>query len=103
MIALMEVACARILAPFLPSGYLSVGVDVHISHTAATPPGARASATATYKGATTKGKGKGSKVYVFEVVARDEAGVIGKGEHSRGVIEERRLIAGAERRSGGKL
>ena len=38
MVALMEIAAARVLQPFLTEGDASVGVDVQTTHTAATPP-----------------------------------------------------------------
>ncbi len=41
MVALMEIAAARVLQPLLGPGELSVGVTVDISHTAPTPPGAQ--------------------------------------------------------------
>ena len=41
MIALMEMASARVLKPLLQSGEMSVGVTVDIIHSAATPIGAK--------------------------------------------------------------
>ena len=91
MIALMEVAAARVLAPLLDEGELSVGVTVDITHTAATPPGAAVTATATL--AAIEGK-----LYVFDVRASDGGGEIGHGTHRRAVITNARLIEGASRR-----
>ena len=95
MIALMEMAAARILVPILLPTELSVGAHVSVAHSAATPPGSRVVAEATYVRAEPKGKGK---EYIFEVTARDEAGEIGSGEHRRAVVESTRLLKGAERR-----
>ena len=50
MVALMEVAAARVLAPFLGPGELSVGVRVDVTHSAATPSGTPVTATARYLG-----------------------------------------------------
>jgi len=50
MIALMELAGARLLHPLLQAGEMSVGAHVDVSHTAATPIGATVTATATYRG-----------------------------------------------------
>ncbi|MEO8627647.1 MAG: hotdog domain-containing protein [Betaproteobacteria bacterium] len=91
MIALMEVASARLLKPYLGEGEMSVGVTVDISHTAATPPGARVSATARFTG-------REGKLFVFEVVAQDEAGEIGRGTHKRAAIATERLLSGARKR-----
>jgi fluoroacetyl-CoA thioesterase len=91
MVALMEIAAMRVLAPTLAPGQESVGVLVEITHTAATPPGARVRAVATYLG-------RAGKLHEFDVVAFDEAGEIGRGKHRRAVVDGERLVAGAERR-----
>ena len=91
MIALMEVAAARSLAPLLKHGELSVGVSLNVKHTAATPIGCVVRAVATYLGPE-------GKLYRFRVEAFDQAGAIGEGEHTRAVISTERLLAGAERR-----
>lgn len=91
MIALMELAGARILHPLLQPGEMSVGADVDVSHTAATPIGAKVAATATYRG-------RDGKLFVFDVVAHDPAGEIGRGTHKRAIVSRDRLIAGAAKR-----
>ena len=91
MVALMEVAAARILTPHLDSGEMSVGVAVDIVHTAATPLGSRVTADARLIA-------EEGKLFVFEVVAADEGGEIGRGQHKRAVVQASRLVAGAERR-----
>lgn len=93
MIALMEVAAARVLVPVLGAGEQSVGVTVDIEHTSPTPPGARVTAEARYLG-------REGKLYLFDVVARDEAGVIGKGRHKRAIVMKDRLEARAAERRG---
>ncbi len=91
MVALMEVAAARVLSPHLGIGELSVGVTVDIVHTAATPPGATVTATARFVG-------KDGKLFLFEVSATDDAGEIGRGTHKRAIVAAERLVAGAARR-----
>ena len=93
MIALMEVAAGRVLAPHLREGELSVGTLVDVVHTAATPPGATVTATATLVA-------REGKLYVFEVSASDPGGPIGNGAHKRAVISNERLLAGAAKRRG---
>jgi predicted thioesterase len=93
MIALMEVAAARLMRPMLQSGELSVGVGMNIRHTAATPVGCRVRAVATYIGPE-------GKLFRFRVEAFDEAGSIGSGEHTRAIVATERLLAGAARRRG---
>ena len=91
MIALMELAASRVLRPHLENDELSVGVAVDILHTAATPTGALVTATARYTG-------QEGKLYVFEVIATDDAGEIGRGTHKRAVVSTSRLTAGAAKR-----
>jgi predicted thioesterase len=92
MIALMEVAAARLLVPFLGPGELSVGVRVEATHSAATPAGATVTATARYLG-------REDRVYAFEVIARDAGGEIGRAAHRRAIVSSERLLAGAVRRN----
>jgi fluoroacetyl-CoA thioesterase len=91
MVALMEVAAARVLQPLLEDGELSVGVTVDITHSAPTPLGARVTATARYLG-------REGKLYLFEVLAADEGGEIGRGRHKRAIVNSERLKAGANKR-----
>jgi predicted thioesterase len=90
-IGLCELAAGRVLAPLLAKGELSVGVIVDVTHTAATPPGVRVSATARYTG-------RDGKLYAFEVSVTDPKGEVMKGVHKRAVIELERLLGGAEKR-----
>ena len=91
MVALMELAAARVLAPFLKEGERSVGISIDVSHTAATPPGAVVTAEARFGGLE-------GKRYKFYIVARDDGGEIGRGSHERAIIDERRLVDGAQKR-----
>ncbi|EKG10370.1 Thioesterase superfamily [Macrophomina phaseolina MS6] len=87
MIALMELAAAKLLAPFLAPGQASVGAHVEATHSAPTPLGATITATATFKGVE-------GKLFVFDVVAEDAAGEAGRGTHKRAVVEVERLKKG---------
>jgi predicted thioesterase len=91
MVALMELAAARVLRPLLLEGQLSVGVVVAIEHTAATPVGCQVRAVATYLGPE-------GRLYRFKVEAFDDAGSIGSGTHTRAIVATERLLAGAARR-----
>jgi len=91
MIALMELAGARLLHPLLQPDEMSVGAHVDVSHTAATPIGATVTATATYRG-------RDGKLFVFDVAAHDPAGEIGRGTHKRAIVFRDRLLAGATKR-----
>lgn len=91
MIALMELAAARVLRPSLEHDELSVGVSLNVRHTAATPVGGHVSAVATYLGAD-------GRLFKFKVEAFDDAGPIGDGEHNRAIVTTVRLVAGAAKR-----
>ncbi len=92
MVALMEVAAGRLLWPCLGPGELSVGVTVDVTHSAATPEGVTVTATARYLG-------REGKLFVFDVVARDRGGEIGRARHRRAIVSSDRLLAGATRRN----
>jgi fluoroacetyl-CoA thioesterase len=92
LVALMELACARLLQPHLAAGQLSAGVRIDATHTAPTPLGLTVTATATYRG-------REGKLYVFEVIARDPAGEIGRARHTRAIVDAARLEASAAKRT----
>jgi fluoroacetyl-CoA thioesterase len=92
MVALMELAAGRLLEPFTRPGEQSVGVTLEISHTAATPPGIKVTTTARYLG-------RDGKLFLFEIVAHDQGGEIGRGTHKRAIVSTERLLAGATRRT----
>ena len=91
MVALMEIAAARVLQPLLGPGELSVGVTVDVSHTAPTPPGVQVTTTARYTG-------REGKLFVFEVSASDPGGEIGRGWHKRAIVMSERLQSAAAKR-----
>ena len=91
MIALMEIAAARAMKSEVQPGHLSVGVALNVKHTAATPVGCKARATATFIGIE-------DKLFRFRVEAFDDAGPIGEGDHTRAIVFTERMLAGAERR-----
>ena len=91
MIALMELACGRLLEAVQQPDELSVGVEVNVQHLAPTPVGATVTATATYLGFD-------GKLHRFRVEAFDPAGKIGAGEHARAIVQVERLLAGVQKR-----
>lgn len=90
MIALMEVAAARLMKPVLDSDELSVGVNVNVDHLAATPVGETVTVGAKYIGM----KGK---FFHFEVTLEDNGAIAGKGEHTRAVVDPEKLLAKASK------
>ena len=94
LVALMEIASARLLQPHLAGGQLSVGVTIEMTHSAPTPPGARVTATARYLG-------RDGKLFDFEVSAHDAGGEVGRARHKRAIVDAQRLQANAARRCAG--
>mgnify|MGYP000862960753 FL=1 len=89
--ALMEQASCKCLSDCLKSGQTSVGTAICIEHTAASPRGAKITATAEITEVT------GRKIG-FAVTARDNTGEIGHGTHSRFIVETDRFMKKAEGR-----
>ncbi|MCA9053812.1 MAG: enoyl-CoA hydratase/isomerase family protein [Planctomycetaceae bacterium] len=87
MIELMEYAARGVLEPYLDADEESVGVRVDVEHLAATPVGSQVTGTARVTHVD-------GKLIDFEITARDEVDVIGRGTHRRAVI---RLEKMAER------
>jgi len=76
MVGLMEWACMEALRPFMDEDEISLGTNVCVTHSAATPPGMRVEIDVTLvevNGARTK----------WSIVARDEKETIGEGTHER--------------------
>jgi fluoroacetyl-CoA thioesterase len=85
MVALMEKAALNAVQKKLPDGYNTVGVEISVTHTKATPKGMKVKSEATLK------EVNGNKL-LFEVIAWDEEGVIGKGTHRRSIIETSKFM-----------
>lgn len=85
MIALMEQAACACLADGLEPGQTSVGTQIKISHTAASPVGAKVTAIATIEYVF------GHKVE-FKVTATDSEKEIGNGTHTRIIVDAERFM-----------
>ena len=85
MVALMEGAACEAIAAAIPEEKTSVGIELNISHLAATPVGldvrAEAEVTAVEK-----------NIVTFAVAAYDEAGKIGEGTHKRAVVTVQKFL-----------
>ena len=84
MIDLMEHAAREALAPFLDDGEESVGATVQVEHLAATPIGAEVRAVA-------KVTSLNRKLVDFEIQAFDAVEQIGRGLHTRAIIQADRF------------
>lgn len=84
MINVIEAAALAAVEHLLPEGHQSLGTQLDVSHTAATPVGMKVTAEA-------KVTGVDGRIIRFAVVARDEQEVIGSGVHERVVVNVARF------------
>lgn len=92
MIAVMEEAACLCLADNLEEGQTTVGVSLCIDHTAACSVGAKIAATATVTAVS-------GRTISFTVAARDGAGEIGRGTHTRAIVDAERFMKKAAART----
>jgi len=85
MVALMEGAACEAIAQGLKEGQTTVGTGLNIEHIAATPVGIEVHAEATVTAID-------GKVITFEVKAFDEAGEIGRGSHTRVIVNAQKFL-----------
>ncbi len=86
MVALMEKASCVAIENNLEEGFTTVGTLVNVEHLSATPVGM----VVTVESVVTAVDGR--KIS-FEVIAYDEAGIIGKGTHDRFIVNAEKFIA----------
>ena len=86
MIGLMEDAARRLVDPRLDPGHMSVGVNLNVTHLAATPVGMQVTARAEL--AAVEGRW-----LTFKVEAHDEKEKVGEGTHTRAIINLARFMA----------
>ena len=86
MVALMEGAACEAIEQALPEGQTTVGMELNIQHTSATPVGLKVWA----ESEVTAVDGKRIE---FKVTAGDEKGLIGEGTHERFIVTDERFLA----------
>jgi fluoroacetyl-CoA thioesterase len=86
MVGFVEDTCVAALKPHLASGQKSVGTQVNVSHSAATPVGMQAACEVELV------EVEGRKLK-FKVLCTDAKGPIGEGFHERVLIDEARFLA----------
>jgi predicted thioesterase len=91
MINLIEAAALAAVEQSLPSGHQSLGIQLDVSHTAATPVGLRVTATAEVSQVQ-------GRTITFRVAARDEFEPIGGGTHRRVVVSVSRFDERVQRK-----
>ena len=85
MVAMMEGAACEAIEACIPDGSTSVGMELNISHLAATPVGMEVRAEAEVTAVE-------GKIISFAVTAYDEAGKIGEGTHKRCIVNTQRFL-----------
>lgn len=85
MVGFVEATCIELMAPHLDDGEHSVGIDVNLTHSAATPVGMGVRAEVTLSEVN-------GRILTFNVKAFDDAGPIGEGVHKRAVILKDRFM-----------
>jgi predicted thioesterase len=91
--ALIEATAAGWLARQIDPGQMSVGTQIVINHTGATPPGL----AVTVETRVTAVEGRRVE---YEWTARDPHEQVGHGTHQRFVIDEARFMGGLEKKRG---
>jgi len=86
VIGLMEEACVKLVHPQLPVGWTTLGQSVVMEHLAATPQGLSITAEA-------KLVGVSDRKLSFEIEGRDNVEIIGRGTHSRVVVDRSRFLS----------
>jgi len=85
MVALMEGAACEAIAEAMPEDKTSVGIELNISHLAATPVGLEVQATAEVTAVE-------GNIITFRLEAFDEKGKIGEGTHKRAIVTTQRFL-----------
>jgi len=91
MINLIEAAALAAVEHLLPRGHQSLGIQLDVTHTAATPIGLRVTATAEVSQIQ-------GRTITFRVAARDEFEPIGGGTHRRVVVSVSRFDERVQRK-----
>ena len=86
LVAVMEAASVACVEGLLPDGHQSLGTHLDVAHTSPTPAGLTVTATATLVAI------EGRKL-TFEITAHDSVEPIGKGRHTRIVVDTPRFMA----------
>ncbi|MBQ8636790.1 MAG: thioesterase family protein [Clostridia bacterium] len=92
LVAVLEAASVAAIENELDDGYTTVGCGISITHTAPTVTGVKVMATATVKEVL-------DRRIVFNVIAKDENGIIGEGEHTRAIVNKAKFMSKAIIRS----
>jgi fluoroacetyl-CoA thioesterase len=85
MVGLMEATASEAIQPWLPEGFITLGIEINVKHLKATPLGWNVECTATLEAID-------DRKLTFSIVARDEDGLIGEALHHRFVVNAQRFM-----------
>ncbi len=85
MAALMEGAACAAIEEGLAEGETTVGIELNLKHTSATPVGLEVRAEAEVTAVD-------GKILTFQITAYDEAGVIGEATHKRACVNTQKFL-----------
>ena len=85
MIALMEKTAQLSVQGQLPDGFITVGTEIKVTHSKASPVGAKITCHTHLIEAM-------DKMLLFEVSAHDEQGIIGEGTHHRYIVNSKKFM-----------
>ena len=85
MVALMEGAACAAIEDGLSEGETTVGIELNLKHTAATPVGLEVRAEAEVTAVE-------GKILTFQITAYDEAGIIGEATHKRACVNTQKFL-----------
>ncbi|HRZ41178.1 MAG TPA: thioesterase family protein [Bacteroidales bacterium] len=85
LVGLMEATAQQAVQTFLPEGFITLGTEIHVKHTRATPVGMKVTCTATLTG-------QSDRAFVFSIEAYDEEGPIGTAIHHRFAVHAQRFL-----------
>ena len=85
MVALMEGAACEAIAEAIPEDKTTVGIELNLKHTSATPVGLEVSATAEVTAVD-------GNIITFQITASDESGEIGSCTHKRAMISAQKFL-----------
>ena len=85
MAALMEAAACAAIEEALSENETTVGIELNLKHTSATPVGLEVRAEAEVTAVE-------GKIFSFQITAYDEAGKIGEATHKRALVNSQRFL-----------
>ena len=85
MVGFMEGTAQTGVQPFLPEGYITLGIEINVKHLKATPVGMKVFCESQLSAVD-------GKKLMFEIKAWDEKGEIGTATHTRYIVETKKFM-----------